>query len=133
MGRFIPRWNSSEAAAVKLVPETCDLLDRAIDEAFKTPDFSDERVTTILAKYGIEPSKNLGHALAEIVSPLLFAKKADLTDTIKYEVTFPLRQALVQQIAWQLTPVGPHPQNYVDRWLRDWELQKQHRKSKELS
>lgn len=94
-------YSAAERASFELVPETCPELDRAFEKAFETPDFDSDFAKEIFAKYNLatQPDKQLYNAMGELIGRTLFARKAALQKVVLYEGTFPLRHALVQQLA----------------------------------
>lgn len=118
-------YTPAEKASFALVPETCPAVDGAIEAAFKAPDFTEAGVAAILAKYNIEPDRNLRFALHEIVTRMLFDRKKKLTDVVLYEGTFPLRAALVREV--ERSRGLPRDRNHFEEWIEMHEGGKRHR------
>jgi hypothetical protein len=109
------KYTEAEKASFAIVPETCPAVERAIDEAFATPSFSDEGIAVILGKYEIALDRNMRNALNEIVSRFLFDRKRSLADVVLYEGTFPLRAALVREVERSRGMVPGR--NHFEEWI----------------
>lgn len=118
-------YSQAEKESFKIVPETCPAVEKAIWDAFKNPDFTDEGVSAILAKYDIEMSKNLCHALDEVVGKMLFNRRKELENVVKYEGTFPLRAALVEEV--RKNKNLPNDRNRFTEWIDDHHKMQQYR------
>lgn len=120
------KYSEAEKASFKIVPETCPAIERAMDKAFSHPDFSDKNVEEILAKYNIQFDRNLMFALDEIVGKMMFARKVELDKVVKYEGTFPLRAALVEEV--RKTQNLPADRNRFTEWIEDHFEMEEYRK-----
>lgn len=118
-------YSQAEKESFKIVPETCPAVEKAMWDAFKNPDFTDEGVSTILAKYNIEMSKNLRHALDEVVGKMLFNRRKELENVVKYEGTFLLRAALVDEV--RKSRGLPNERNRFTEWVKDHNEMQQYR------
>lgn len=109
-------YTEAERASFAVVPETCPAIEKAMDEAFKEPDFTDSGVAEILAKYGIQADEKMRFALHEVVARVLFPRKMALQNVVMYHGTFPLRAALVGEIERSrgMAPSRNHFQEWID-------------------
>lgn len=109
------KYTEAERESFKLVPETCPAVESAIDRAFSPCGFTQEEVAAVLAKYGLEASPRLRHALDELIGRRLFARKHELTRVVLYEGTFPLRAALVREV--EKSRGMPPGRNHFEEWI----------------
>lgn len=111
------KYSPAERKSFELVSETCPVVERAIDEAFKPFSFNTGEVGEILSKYGIVADRNLCHALEEVVGRTLFKRKKKLEDVVFYQGTYKLRAALVDLVA---TTFGlSNDRNRFSEWIEE--------------
>jgi len=103
----------AEVESFRLVPETCPDIEAAFDKIAVGP--SEELILQVLASYGIEHSKKLRYAIAEIHGKHTSMARAELRDVVLFKGTFPLRLALVRLIEKAMPP--GQPESRYARWL----------------
>lgn len=113
------KYTPAEVLSFKLVPETCPAIEQAFDTAFKLPDLQhDAQVDAIFAKYNLVVDRKTRDAIYEVMGRLLFNRKAELLDVVRYQGTFPLRLALVERIEEEMRARGePTPGNHYTGWI----------------
>jgi len=118
-------YTEAEQRSFRLQPETCPVVEAAIDQAFQMPSLDAPGVESILRHYGFDPAdKKLRDAVAEVMLCAIFPVKIKLRDIILHQATFPLRAALVESIKSQMAAVGEptdqrnHFQEWIDSWVR---------------
>lgn len=104
----------AEAESFKLVPETCPDIEAALDRLSNGP--AKELIEQVLASNGIEFTRKLHLAIAEIYGKHTSVARAELRNTVLLKGTFPLRLALVRLI--EKTMPGAQPESRYARWLR---------------
>lgn len=104
----------AEAESFKLVPETCPAIEAAFEKLACGP--TQELIEQVLASNGIEFTRKLHFAIAEIYGKHTSVTRAELRDTVLLKGTFPLRLALVRLI--EKTMPAAQPESRYARWLR---------------
>ena len=105
------KYTEAEQLSFALVPETCYALEKAFDKLLNV-DMAN--IDEIFAKYNLKVDPQLRFAMQEFLSRKLFIAKTELDRAVKYQGTFPLRLALVEQMEEQLRAQGkiPEESNY---------------------
>jgi hypothetical protein len=112
------KFTEAEKMAFRIIPETCPTVEKAFDKASNI-DYS--IVKEVLPKYNIESSKNLDHAIGEILGKVVFNALHDLRKIVLYEGTFPLRLAIVKLMEEKLLEQGINsPRSNIEFWVEDY-------------
>lgn len=115
------RYTEAERRSFALVPETCPVVERALDAASRGAPVD---IEAVLRKYGIEPTKNMIHAIHEIGSKSRFPVVSALRDVVMFQGTFPLRLALVRQVEREMRAAGEgvEDRSNYQSWIDTWAL-----------